>query len=234
MMIWSSIKKGTACFFSNHKNIWLGLIPILIGILLYFTLGAWLFLQLKLLTHDYVMPQLYESFAGTVVVGVIGVFVSIAFYFLFNWAFLIVVFFISYPFYSKISANTYKLIRPDSIPVTKWEFSGAFREIGKVLLNLTFSVIIFTLTSVPFLAWLALIFSAILISIQFIDHSWIRERLTLSQCIDDLFSHPLNYFLIGLIALFIFSIPVLNVLLMPVMVSIYTVLWYEQRRGKAA
>lgn len=230
MIIWSSIKKGTACFFSNHKNIWLGIIPILIGIILYFTLGIWFFSQLKILTHDYVMPQLYDSFAGTMVMGVLGIFVSVAFYFLFNWAFLIVVFFISYPFYSKISGNTYKLIKPETQQIPGWEFSGLFREFGKVLLNLTFSLIIFALTSIPFLAWLALIFSAILISIQFIDHSWIRERLTLSQCFDDLFSHPLNYFLMGTLSLFIFSIPFFNVLLMPVLISIYTVLWYEQRK----
>lgn len=229
MIIWNSIKKGSTCFFSNHKNIWLGIFPIFLGMLLYFTVGIWLFSQLKMLAHNYVMPQLYESFAGTMIVGALGVFVSVAFYFLFNWAFLIVVFFISYPFYSKISSNTYKLIRPHDRLKAKWEFSSFFREFGKFFINLALSLIIFILTSIPFLAWMAAIVSAFLISIQFIDHSWIRERLTLAECLEDLFSHPLNYFLIGSLTLLLFSIPFLNVLIMPVMVSVYTVLWYDQR-----
>lgn len=233
MIIWRSFKKGLSCFFSSHKNIWLGIIPIFLGMLLYFTIGIWFFNQLKMLAHTYVFPQIYESFAGTILVSAIGVLVSIVVYFLFNWAFLVVVFFISYPFYSKISSNTYKLIRPESSFKNNWEFSSFFRELGKFLLNLVLSIIIFFLTSNPLLAWLAIVFSAILISIQFIDHSWIREGLTLSQCLDDLFSHPLNYFLIGCLTLFLFSIPFLNVLFMPIMVSVYTVLWYEQKEKVA-
>lgn len=229
MIVLSSFKLGFDLFFARKINLLWAILPFFFGIILYLGFGALLFSQLKYLITDVLDIQLMNEWVSGITMVSIGLLVTFVVYFLFNWFFLLCVFFLSYPFHRMISLNTEKQILTDGVVYPPFSLSALKNEMGKVLLNLLLTILVFSVAFIPLLAPLAVIGSAILISLQFVDYVWSRHNYTVQECMQDLKQYFVNYAGMGFLSLLIFAIPVINVMMMPVLVSSFTVMFYKQR-----
>lgn len=221
---------GFKYFFLHRTNLILAFVPIAIGLMLYFFAGAFLFHELKIWLKEIINFDILNTFLSTGIIVALSAIITIILYFVFNWTFLLFVFFISYPFHKKISSNIEVIMGVDQGAYEPFTFDQIFHEGLKVILNLIFILLIFTFTYLPLMAWLALILSCVLASIQFLDYVWSRHFKNFKQCIDDLFGNFFAYTMMGAISLFLCSLPIINLLLMPILVSVYTVYWHEKRK----
>jgi uncharacterized protein involved in cysteine biosynthesis len=229
MIIFSSIKLGLNLFFRRKINLLWAIIPFLLGIILYIAFGAWMFSMLKLFSEDILKISLVNKWSSGITFTTISIIVGVAIYFLFNWLFLLCVFFLSYPFHRLIAQNTQKELMVTTSNQNQFSLKELSNEIFKVLLNLFITLIVFACAAFPPTAFLALLGSALLVTIQFIDYPWSQNKLNFKDCLQDLKKNILNYLAMGGIGLFLMAIPLINVMFMPVLVSIFIVLFYKQR-----
>jgi CysZ protein len=229
MIIFSSIKLGLNLFFRRKINLLWAIIPFLLGIILYIAFGAWMFSMLKLFSEEILKISLVNKWSSGITFTTISIIVGVAIYFLFNWLFLLCVFFLSYPFHRLIAQNTQKELMVTTSNQNQFSLKELSNEIFKVLLNLFITLIVFACAAFPPTAFLALLGSALLVTIQFIDYPWSQNKLNFKDCLQDLKKNILNYLAMGGIGLFLMAIPLINVMFMPVLVSIFIVLFYKQR-----
>ncbi|MFZ4713971.1 MAG: EI24 domain-containing protein [Bacteriovoracaceae bacterium] len=229
MIVFTSFKLGFNLFFRRKINLLWGIIPFILGVILYIAFGAWMFSMLQLFSQDILKLNFMNSWISGITFTTISILVAVAVYFLFNWLFLLCVFFLSYPFHRMISQNT--LAELGIVETTRSTFSldNLRGEVMKVLLNFVLALVVFSCASVPVFSLLAVAASAILVSIQFIDYNWSKRNFLFKDCLADLKLYFKNYLGMGLISLFIMAIPLINVMFMPVLVSVFTTLFYKQR-----
>ncbi len=229
MIVLSSFKTGFDLFFAKKINLLWAILPFFFGIILYLGFGAFLFSQLQFIVTDVLDVRFVNEWISGITFVSLGLLVAIVVYFLFNWFFLLCVFFLSYPFHRMVSLNTEKQLLTETVVYPPFSFSSLKNEASKILLNLVLTVMIFVVALIPMLTPLAVIGSAILISLQFVDYVWSRHNYNLQECIHDLKKYFLNYVGMGFLSLLIFAIPVINVMMMPILVSSFTVMFYKQR-----
>lgn len=228
----TALQLGFKYFFIHRSNLILAFTPVLIGLLFYFFAGAFLFHELQSWLKEILNFEILNTFLSTSIIVVLSALVTLVLYFVFNWTFLLLVFFISYPFHKKISSNIEVIMGVDEKKYEPFTFDQMFHEFLKVILNLVFVLLILIFTYLPLMAWLALILSCVLASVQFLDYIWSRHYRSFKQCLEDLFGNFFNYTMLGAVSIFLCSIPLLNLLLMPILVSVYTVYWHERKKIK--
>jgi uncharacterized protein involved in cysteine biosynthesis len=220
---------GLNLFFRKKINLLWAIIPCLLGLILYIAFGAWMFSMLKLFSEDILKLNFFNKWISGITFTTISLVVGVAVYFLFNWLFLICVFFLSYPFHRLIAQNIEQELKLSEPTGFKMNLYGVWDEILKVFLNLFLSLIVFVCAAFPPTAFIALLGSALIVSIQFIDYPWSLKKFSFNECLDDLKKNFLNYLAMGGIGLFLMAIPVINVMFMPVLVSVFIVLFHKQR-----
>ena len=163
---------------------------------------------------------------------------SIIFIFLVNWTFVLVVSVISSPFNDFISERVEKIKTESSDNslnslqnLLKDVFKTLFYEIKKVLFILFISLFVVLIDLfIPLLAPIGLFLSSLLMSSQLLDYSWSRHQYSLKECLTKLKSEWLIYSLSGFIFMILFSIPIFNLIFLPIGVVYYTLLFCEGRK----
>lgn len=215
----------------------LAVIPILIGVGIYALIGRWLYSDVYAWGRELITSNI-ESSWGSLLAYILIIILSILFFFLVNWTFVIVVSLVASPFNDLMSSRVaHKLgVRP---PESAQGLKAKVIAILKIFLNeikkmaLILSIGFIGLTISFFLPPLALLISAGLVAISFVDYSWGRDDLSLKACFRDLFSHIVPYGIWGGFFLFLIGIPILNILVIPFAVIIFTIL-YEQKKTTIA
>ena len=151
-----------------------------------------------------------------------------------NWTFVLVVSIISSPFNDFISERVEKKINKGLEDGTDFSLKSLMKNAFKVLFNEIRKVSFIILISIfvilidfliPFLAPIGLILSSFLMSSQLLDYSWSRHNFRLRKCLSNLKEDWLLYSISGFIFMFLFTIPVLNLLFLPIGVIYYTVIF---------
>ncbi len=239
-LVFESFWRSKKRIFENRLNILLTIIPLILGILLYFVGAYFLWGPLADWSRSYIDSLLQNSIWGSFLYYFIVVLFSIAFYFLLNWTFVLVVSIIASPFSDILSERIERqelgqeLGGIDQIwrkVVSGW-ISIVTNEIKKIALIAILGLLAFIFGQFPPLLFLSVIVSSLLLAIQFVDYSWSRHKLSFGDCVRDLKRHFIPYVLSGLIWLAIVMVPIVNLFVIPLATAYYTILWNRltQRR----
>jgi CysZ protein len=228
-----SFKPSIDMIFKNKVNMMLALVPIVIGIILYYFLGSLFYEYVmgkgKLLIDSYLGDGTGGSIAYYIVAGILSVFL----FFLVNWTFVLVVSILASPFNDILSERIEKqlLDKPlDGIGISiegrfKKFFVIIFNEIKKVSFIISLSLLSLVFSFLPLLSPISIIITIILLSIEFIDYSWSRNDFTFGECLSDIKSNILGFLIGGTFFFILISIPIVNLFVPSTATSFFTVFW---------
>ncbi len=230
----SSFTEAISVFKRDRWVVLLSFIPIIIGIGFYLILGNWLYGDLFDWGKSLIESKVSSSWLSFIS-GFIIFLLSVIFYFLINWTFVVAVSFLASPFNDLISQRVENLLEGKKpLPLSE-SFSVMMKNLGKVIINeckkislLLFLSLIGFLVSF-FLPPLGFIISALLFSVNFIDYSWSRNNLEFHECIKNIKKSFIPYMLAGGVFLLMISIPIVNLLILPFATVYYTVLYIKNK-----
>lgn len=233
----SSMMKALSLF----KDKWifvLSMIPVLIGSVLYYFLGYWLYSDVLTRSKEWLSGYLQNTLGIEALYWLMVALTTVALFFVINFTFILLVSLIASPFNDMISSRTEKLLMGKSSEDFEGSFfatlkrytSILFNEIKKIIFILTLTIFSLLLGLIPGGQIGTIIISAILIAIQFVDYSWSRKELTLGGCIKDLTRNFFSYFLSGSLMLVLIGVPIINLFALPFGVVFLTVVFVERRK----
>lgn len=230
------LKSFTEIFDVLRKDkiiIMFSLLPIIIGIVLFSTIGAYVYTDGinwgERIIHDYITNDTWGGIVKYFFVALI----TAGFYFLISFGFVLLVSVIASPFNDIISERTQVVVSgkvneslDTSIKrlITNF-FKTIINELKKVSFILFISLLALVFSFIPILIPIGMILSALLMAINFLDYSWSRERLTFRGCLSNVKKNLLTYLLSGGLFLIIISIPLINLLALPMGVIYFTIIY---------
>lgn len=217
----------------------LSLVPIIVGGTIYYFLGSYIYGDVldmgKAWIETSVNSNGWGSFLYYIMVGIL----TIGFYFLLSWSFVLVVSGIASPFNDIVSRRVERVLAgeiPESISASLTRMSARFmstivNEIKKITFIVILSLLALIVSFIPMLAPIGVIISAVLLAVGFLDYSWSRHNMHFRDCVNDIRKHLFSYGIMGGVFLALISIPIVNLLLLPFGVVYFTVLFIDRNIG---
>lgn len=231
----TSLKPASQQILKDKINILLALVPIIIGILIYYFMGTWIYgtvmEQGQVMIKDYVS----EGMLGDFVYYIVAAILTIMMYFLVNWTFVLIVSAIASPFNDMLSTRIENKLEGKKPQTLQQSFGQIVKNLTKTVVNelkkISFifglSLLVLVFGFFPILTPLSVFISVLLLSIQFLDYSWARHDLSFGACVKDIRRHIVGYALGGAFFFVIVSIPVINLIVPPLATSFFTILWMK-------
>lgn len=231
----TSVQPASKQIFKDKINLLLAFVPVLIGVILYYFLGTWIYGtamdQGQMLIKEYVS----EGTMGTIVYYIVAAILTVMIYFLVNWTFVILVATIASPFNDMLSQRIEKNLQgkqPEGLNQTLKQMIGQFistllNELKKVSFIIVLSVLALLLGFFPLLTPISVFLSVLLLSVQFLDYNWSRHDLAFKSCINDVRKNIIGYTIGGAFFFVIVSVPVVNLIVPPLATSYFTILWIK-------
>lgn len=238
MNIFTLFKNSLSLWTRDKWVLFFSLIPVLLGILLFGLVGNYIFTDLAEMGRTYIESSLSSNtWGGILYYLLLGIF-TIAFFFVLNYGFVLVVSLFACPFNDIISHRVEKMLLGEEMPSPGKTFERLFsrivftlfNETKKIIVIMTFTIIVFFMSLFPLLSPLGFFLSALLMAASFLDYSWSRHDLNLRECIGDLKEKLFNNFLGGALFIIFVSIPVVNLLALPFGVIFFTNLFVEKNK----
>ncbi len=231
-----ALKKTLFLLRNDRIVLFLTVIPIVLGFLLYTVLLAWIYgnllPDLKLWATNFIDMNSYGKFLYYIFSGII----TIILFFIINWTFALIVSLFAAPFNDMLSTRVSKTIK--DLPLDEFQnslkkmiassFLVIINESKKILFIFFVSICALLLNFFPLLMPLSLFISSLLLSSSFLDYSWARNSLSFKECLKDIKKRPILYGFSGGIFTILMSIPFLNILSLPFGVIYFTIL-YEKK-----
>jgi CysZ protein len=219
---------------SDRKILLYSFIPVILGVILYYFLGSYVFTDLYAMGTGWIKSKVeVGDWIGDAVIWILGVF----FLLFMNFTFFIFVSIFASPFNDLISS------RVEEVYLGKSEdnepFAHMLKKIPTILKNefKKISLIIFlsiiNLVIGLFFPPASFVIGGMLFAISFVDYSWSRNELDFSSCVGDLKKGFLAYLLGGIGFMFLISIPILNLLFLPIAVIFFTIIFCELKLKNA-
>lgn len=236
-----SFSPSVKMILKNKVNLFLAMIPIIIGILVYWFLGTWVYEGIMGWGSQQIEQYISSNSFGSIVYYLIATILSIMLFFLVNWTFVLVVALIASPFNDIMSARIEKLLKKEEPLGFSDSFSSLGNNLFKTFLNeikkITF-IVILTLFSllfgyIPFLTPLSVLIAVVLLAVEFLDFSWSRHGLTFRSCLRDIRKNIIDYAFGGAFFFIIVSIPILNLIVPPLATSYFTTLWVKNNEDRS-
>lgn len=217
----------------------LSMVPVAIGVGLYYWLGSWLYGDVLTWGNEWVKESIDNDTWGNVISWAVGIVMTVVLYFIISWTFVLIISIIASPFNDVISSRVERAILGKSEEKVGESFSKMFARIFRILWNeskkivfiILLSLIGFLLSLVPFLVPVSVVISATLLAVGFLDYSWSRHEMKFGECVSDLRKSFASYMLGGVVFLFLIAVPVLNLFLLPYAVVYFTVLYADGRKA---
>lgn len=230
--IFSSFGQSLSIMMKDKIIILFSLVPILVGVLLYYFLGRLIFTDFLDWINSMVVAKMSSDGLGKFIGYLVTATLSVVMYFVVSWTFVLIVSLIASPFNDIISNRTEKNLLgeiPESIDKS---FSRLVKRIGFTLINelkkisfiLFMTFLALVLNFIPILAPVSFILSALLLSIGFVDYTWSRKGKKFGECLSDIRGTFIGYTISGSIFMGLIAIPVVNLFTLPFAVVYYTVL----------
>ena len=216
--------------------LFLSLIPVFLGSLIYFFLGKFLYGDILEKGSKWVESTVNAGEWGSVIYYVLMILLTILMYFIVSWTFVLIVSVIASPFNDILSSRVEKLIFKEQMTPIKESFLNIFKNLVKTILNelkkIVFIVFItlisFSLSFIPILVPISLILSGLLISANFLDYSWSRHELSLTECLSSIRKSFIENTVAGLLFMTLLSIPLVNIFCLPFAVIYFTILYHSK------
>lgn len=219
-------------------NIMLFLVPTIIALLLYISIGIYIITHGGTFT-DYIQSFLPENSVNTFLSSIVTFFLVLFVLILMNWTFVIFVGVIASPFNDMLSSRIEKKLALITLPSREQTMKDLIVRMGETFTNefkkiffiLVIGSLAFIMNYIPMLYPLALVLSSLLLAVQFIDYSWSRHQMPVRQCLIDLLRNFFPYSIPGFIFLLFISVPIINAFVPAFATSYFTVLWlYRQNK----
>ena len=207
--------------------IFLSLLPVTIGLIGLYFFSEWFFTGLP----EKFLQQLGSGMESSrFLKGLLVALLAILYYFIVNLLFVMLVSVVASPFNDLLSARVGKNLgeaaeAPSSQIFLKRAVRVWFNEFKKIVCIGGLTVLSFLLGFFPPLIPLSIVLSSLLLAAGFLDYSWSRHNLPIRECLKDIKRYCWSYGLSGFLFLFAFTIPVVNVFLVPYAVAYYTVMY---------
>lgn len=203
-------------------------IPLMIGFACYYFLGNYVFGDLQLMGKEYLAQHMdLSGWVGSIFTGL----VTVLFVVFMNFTFFIFVSIIASPFNDLISARVEKIYGTSN--EEEQSLKDVLKRLPTTLKNeakkivfiivLSFINLAISLTFPP----ASFIIAGIILAISFVDYSWSRNELSVTECIKDLKRGFVTYLLAGIAFMFLISIPIINLFFLPLAVVFFTVIFCE-------
>lgn len=230
------LKNGIKHLYTDPINLVLGFIPLALSGMLYGYIGRWALLNVRNAIQEKIQSFFGLDTSSFFVGSFIFIFLFMLSLFVINWTFYLVTCIFAAPFNDLLSSRIEKLAKGplfDNVEFTfkiflKKFFRTIFNEFKKVIFVLMLSVLIMLMNFVPILWPVALILSALLVAASFLDYSWGRHDYTLGTCLRNIRVHFFTYVILGLFFLVLLSIPIVNVFVIPIGVSTFTMAFLDR------
>lgn len=236
MNIISSLGVALGVFSKDKWIAVFSLIPVIVGAAIYVLFGTYIYGDLldkgRAFIESSINSNGWSQFFFWLLAGIL----TIAFYFLVSWTFVLIVSAISSPFNDIISNRTEKVLIGESPEDVGLSFKRIFSRLGFTLVNefkkvsfiIFLNLIAFALSFLGVLAPLSILISSLLMAVGFLDYSWSRKGLTFKSCLSDVKSSLLTYGIMGGVFLVLITIPLVNLFVLPFGVVYFTVLHIEK------
>ena len=249
------LRTSLRLIFKDFRVFLLSFSPMAIGILLYVYLGRWLYTDIfpqgKEWIHDSIRAHGLANFLS----GAMLVICTIGLFFIIHWTFILVVSLIAAPFNNFLSSRVAAIIKGENLdlakalpaetgnfspgPQARWfkrQMQGLGRgikyvfrtfwvESKKIFLILVVSIIGWSFSLIPFLVPLSFLITMALTAVNFLDYSWGRDDLTVKSCFKDFKKGWVINIVSGGLFLCLLAIPLINVLIIPLAVVYFTILY---------
>ncbi len=218
----------------------ISILPIIIGLILYYFLGDWVFTTVLDKVKNLSITAEYGSTGESVVKFVFGTILSVVFFFVVNYTFVLVVSIIAAPFNDFVSERVEKTLlgKVDAAPfslgrIFKTFFFTVFNEIKKIIFILGLTTVSIILSFIPVLVPISIILNSFLMSVTFLDYSWSRHNLIFGECIGDLRKSFFGYGVNGFVFIILLSIPIVNLIAYPLGIIHFTRIFTLKRFPEA-
>lgn len=223
---------------TDVPNLLLALIPVLVSGFLYYQFVFWSFGELVERGKSFVREYIQFEGLGFILEKILMVLVVIFICLVINWTFTLVVGILAGPFNDFLSERVEKQLGGGVVPslgkgfikITRNLFAILVNEIKKVMFVIVMSFFGFFLGLIPVLTPVSLVIAAILISASFLDYSWSRHHFSLSRCLGDLKKDFFSQVIIGGSYTLLMAIPFINIILNPIAVVQFTILFYNRNQ----
>ncbi len=228
-----SLQPALHFLFKDKINFLLALIPILIGIALYIVLGSWIFGSVTDWGKELINEHISSGGWGTSVYYILSFIMTIAMFFIINWTFVLIVALIASPFNGIMSERIEKQMGGqtpanigDSIKRTLSKLGPIlFNELKKISFIISLTILGLILGLFPVVTPFSIAIAALLLTVEFVDYNWSRHELKFRDCLSDVKSNFISYLLSGAVFMFLITIPIVNLFMLPYGISYFTVLW---------
>ena len=214
----------------------LGIIPIIVGMILYFFLGLWLFTELlPWLQKQATLFIVVESW-GVVLEYLLKAILMTVSYFVISWTFVMAVSLIACPFNDMISARAERAVTGGDEEAPPYSFKKTikrlprifFVEIKKILFITLLSCLGILITLIPLLTPLGLLLASVLCAVSFVDYCWSRHGYSFRACFKNFWNNFFSYTIAGMITFPVLAIPLVNLLAIPFAIVYFSVLFCEK------
>ena len=220
---------------SDRKMFFIALCPIIIGFIFYYFMGSYAYAEVSAWGHALISEKFPDQGWMNTIFSSLAVIILAV---LINWTFFLFISFIASPFNDMMSARVevmYKLEKKDSD-----SFSETMKRVPSIIINEIKKIGVIVLLSVVNIALgfffppITFLIGGLILAISFIDYSWSRNDLKLSECIRDVRTGFFPYLIGGFCFMFLISIPILNLFFLPIAVVFFTVIYCEVKVSKGS
>lgn len=231
----SSLGESYRFILKDKISLLLAMIPIFIGIILYYFAGVNLFSFMFENGQTYIQEYLGVGSLGKVAEWIVKIVLTIILYYIVNLTFILIISIIASPFNDALSARIEKQVLNQELPTfdiivsrgIKKVFYTLGTEIKKILLIIFVSVFILLLGFFPVLTPISLILGAMVLSMEFVDFSWSRHDMSFKKCMGEFRKHIVSYTVGGLFFMIMISVPIINLVVPSLATSYFTILWVK-------
>lgn len=217
----------------------MALIPVLIGIALYYFLGSWIYESATTAGKDLIDQYISQDSFGAVVYWLAAAILTVMLFFLVNWTFVLVVTLIACPFNDILSSRIEKQLRGENTLDMGATFSRLisrlfftlFNEAKKILFIAFLSILSLVFGYIPLIAPIGIFLAVLLLAVEFLDYSWSRHDLKFKDCVKDLKGNVGGYSFGGAFFFILVSIPLINLVVPPLATSYFTTLWVKNHES---
>ena len=231
----SSLGESYKFILKDKISLSLALVPIFIGIVLYYFAGVSLFSFMYENGQTYIQEYLGTGGLGKVAEWIVRIVLTIILYFIVNLTFILIISIIASPFNDALSARIEKQVLKQELPsfdlilkrgIKKFFFTVG-TEIKKIILIILVSLIVMVFGFFPILAPLSLVLGAMILSMEFVDFSWSRHDMSFKACMGEFRKHIVSYTIGGLFFILMISVPIINLVVPSLATSYFTILWVK-------
>jgi CysZ protein len=242
-MISQLVKNFTESLTLFRRDKWLiilGMIPILIGFGVYYAIGAWVYGDIFPMGEAFLRGKISGERWLSLLSTLFAVVLTIGFYLLLSWTFILLISLIACPFNDLMSSRVEKLMLSGKPAPMGESINTAFRKIAFTIINelkkltLVLTLSVFGLILSFFIPPLSLFLSCILVAVSFVDYNWGRNDMRIPACLKSYKKGMLTYTMAGGLFLLLISIPIINVFMIPLGVVYFARLFILIEHGASA